>query len=120
MIQIGLDGGGWPINAMTLREILKALGFKDDGKKITLEKNDETNILLGSYPLLLVDDGMNNGVFPEYVTDVDASIHIEKVKAIDYVVGTDPKLDVDRIVKEENISVFNVFRDRAYVEDDEG
>lgn len=90
MKQIGTDFQGWPINALTLREILHKLGFEEDSETITLNKNEHINELLESYPLTLEDDGMAYGVRPMLITEVDSEIY------------EDP---------ESNLKVFNVFRD---------
>jgi hypothetical protein len=113
MIQIGLDFQGWPVHAMTLREILKRLGFEEDSKAITLIKSEETNRLLDSYPYLLEDDGMGYGVNGEYVTEASTDIWEKKILATDYeVVETGTSIpDIKKIVKEETINVFNLFRE---------
>ena len=61
MKQIGTDFQGWPVNALTLREILHKLGFEEDSETITLVKGEDSNKLLDSYPLTLEDDGMGYG-----------------------------------------------------------
>lgn len=113
MVQIGIDFQSWPIYAMTLREILKSLGFEEDSETVTLIKNEETNRLLDSYPYLLEDDGMGYGVNAEYITEVSPDVHEKKILAIDYEVtengGNLP--DVKKVTKEETISVFNLFRE---------
>ena len=112
MKQIGTDFQGWPICAMNLGEILKRLGFVEDDKAISLQKNEKTEKLLKSYPRLLTDDGMGYGVNPEYVTEVDTEIYDQKIKTIEEkVVSLPPFPQVDTIINEEEISVFNIFRD---------
>lgn len=111
MIQIGTDFQGWPVNAMTLREILKELGFEEDSETVTLIKSEETNRLLNAYPYLLEDDGMGYGVSAEYITEVSDDVREKKILAVDYEVGEDKKLDIRKVVKEETINVFNVFRE---------
>ena len=108
MVQIGIDYGGWPVDALTLREILKNLGFKDDGDKVYIEKD---NPILYAYPRLLEDDGAGYGVNAEYVTEADKEIYDVKIKTIDYEVGDDPKLDITTKTQTETINVFNLFRD---------
>ena len=90
MKQIGIDFQGWPINVLTLREILHKLGFEEDSKTITLIKDEHNNELLDSYPLTLEDDGMAYGIKPMLITEVDNEIY----KYDDF-----------------NLNVFNLFRD---------
>ena len=90
MKQIGTDFQGWPINALTLREILHKLGFEEDSKTITLIKNEDSNKLLDSYPLTLEDDGMAYGIKPMLITEVDSEIYEDE---------------------NSNLNVFNLFRD---------
>ena len=92
MKQIGIDFQGWPINALTLREILKKLGFEEDDKTISLIKNEDSNELLDAYPLLLADDGMAYGIDPMYVTECDDEVYEDE---------------------NTNLKVFNLFRERA-------
>lgn len=118
MIQIGIDFEGWPVNAMTLKQILKDLGFKEEDGKFFI-KNDSP--ILDAYPILLEDDGMAYGINPQFVIEADNEIHEHKIKAIDYELGDDPKIDVKMVVKDETINVFNIFRTVPdnKVEDDE-
>lgn len=105
-IKLYLDFQGWPVQPMTLREILLGLGFEEDSETITLIKNEETNQLLDSYPRLLQDDGMGYGINKCYITEVDNTIFDEKIKGIKF--GT----KFDEVHKtEENITVFNMFYD---------
>lgn len=87
MKQIGTDFQGWPINALTLREILQRLGFIEYLPGEFTIGNLE---LLDSYPLTLEDDGMAYGIKPMFITEVDNEIY---------------KND------ESNLNVFNLFRD---------
>lgn len=88
MKQIGIDFQGWPINALTLREILQKLGFVETlSGEFAFTDNPE---LLDSYPLTLEDDGMAYGIKPMLITEVDNEIY---------------KYD------ESNLNVFNLFRD---------
>lgn len=107
MKQIAIDFQGWPVNALTLKEILKNLGFKEEDGKIFI---DNENPILKAYPLLLEDDGMAYGVNPMFAIEVGKDIYEKKIKTIDYEIGEDPKLDIKRIVKDETINVFNIFR----------
>ena len=92
MKQIGIDFQGWPINALTLREILERLGFEEDDKTITFIKNEDTNKLLDAYPLLLEDDGMGYGINPMYIIECEAKVYTDE---------------------DSNLEVFNLFRERA-------
>lgn len=90
MKQIGTDFQGWPINALTLREILHRLGFEEDSETITLIKGEDNNELLDSYPLTLEDDGMAYGIKPMFITEVDNETYKDD---------------------ESKLKVFNLFRD---------
>ena len=112
MIQIGTDFQGWPVRAMTLREILECLGFEEDSRTITLAKNEETSRLLDSYPYLLEDDGMGYGVKGEYITEASSDIWEKKVLSVDYEANNnDNPLDVKKVTKEKTINVFTMFRE---------
>lgn len=86
MIEIGKDFQGWPLYAMTFREILESLGSKK------IEHNTYTidDSILDSYPRLLEDDGMGYGVNEQYITE--ASVEVYEAPSI-------------------NQKVFNIFRD---------
>ena len=112
MIQIGTDFQGWPVHALTLREILKRLGFEEDSETITLIKGEEVNRLLDSYPYLLEDDGMGYGVKGEYITEATSEVWKKKILAVDYEVGENENpMNVKKVTKEETINVFNLFRE---------
>lgn len=87
MKQIGTDFQGWPVNALTLREILHKLGFKErnQGEFIIYDE-----YLLDSYPLTLEDDGMAYGIKPMLITEVDNEIYEDE---------------------NSKLKVFNLFRD---------
>lgn len=89
MITIGYDFQGWPIKMMTLEEILKDLGFKENKGSWTISKK---NPFLKAYPCLLEDDGMAYGVNPQYITEVGTEIHDDKINM-------------------EDVKIFNVFRE---------
>ena len=79
MKQIGTEVmSDWPIYAYTLREILKELGFEEDDKTFTLIKNEESNVLLDSYPITLEDDGMGYGVNPMFITEISSEVYKNK------------------------------------------
>ena len=112
MKQIGTDFQGWPVYAMTLREILECLGFEEDSETITLIKSEEANRLLDAYPYLLEDDGMGYGVKGEYITEATAEVWEKKILAVDYEVSENENpMDVKKVTKEETINVFNLFRE---------
>lgn len=87
MKQIGIDFQGWPINALTLREILHKLGFRENNPGEFITENED---LLDSYPLTLEDDGMGYGIKPMLITEVDNEIYEDD---------------------DSNLNVFNLFRD---------
>lgn len=87
MKQIGIDFQGWPINALTLREILQKLGFIETLSGDFSFDNPE---LLDSYPMTFEDDGMAYGIKPMLITEVDNEIYEDD---------------------ESKLKVFNVFRD---------
>lgn len=95
---------------LTLSELLYNLGFKDDGEKMYLEKD---NPLLYSYPIILEDDGMGYGVKPRFVTEAHRSIYPHKVKTIEFCeINNEPgKQDIVEKIETENINVFTVFVD---------
>lgn len=72
MKTISYDFQGWPMNAMTLLEILEKLGFKKEGNKVVGEISED---LLNAYPVLLEDDGMGYGVNQQYIIEVDNNIY---------------------------------------------
>lgn len=111
MKRIGTDFQGWPIYAMTLREILKALGFEEDTETVTLIKSEETNRLLDSYPYLLEDDGMGYGVNGEYITEADTLVYNQKIKTINVRFNEETLTPEEDEIIEEEIPVFNIFRD---------
>lgn len=75
---IGEDFQGWPIKAMTLREIIDALDLTyttDDGMEVL--RSEKTDIL-NSYPVVLEDDGMGYGVNPRYVIETNDKFYDNK------------------------------------------
>jgi hypothetical protein len=72
MKTISYDFQGWPMNALTLWEILEKLGFKKEGNKVVGEVSED---LLNAYPVLLEDDGMGYGVNQQYIIEVDNNIY---------------------------------------------
>lgn len=105
---IGNDSQGFPIYALTLRQVLKELGFEEKDGVVSINGD---NPLLDAYPRLLMDDGMGYGILPQYMTCGDPNLYEVDINEIDYEVGEDKKLDITPIVKQEKIKVFNIFRD---------
>lgn len=90
MITIGYDFQGWPIKAMTLRDILESIGFeKNDAGEYAIKAD---NPILDAYPKLLEDDGMAYGVNEQYITEADDDTYDDKIY-------------------EEDVKVFNIFRE---------
>ena len=94
MKHITRDFQGWPVSMHTLKEILLALGFKENGKQIYLPKNKKNLRLLEAYPRLLEDDGMAYGVNEQYIIEADNDVY-------------------DAEIVGEKIDVFNIFRERV-------
>ena len=65
MKAISKDFQGWPIYALTWREILNKLPFVKNG---VIDQNDPR---LDIYPRTLEDDGMGYGVNEKFITSVD-------------------------------------------------
>lgn len=97
MLKIGEEVmSDWPINALTLREILDELGFKEGRPGHFFIDNVK---ILDAYPRTLQDDGMGYGVRAQYITEADCQIYEdETLKA----------------------NVFNIFRDEYRLTDKEG
>ncbi len=73
MEQIGTDFQGWPINKLTLKEILQEMGaikVRDIKGNDILGFNANDSVL-NSYPRTLEDDGMGYGVNEKFITSVD-------------------------------------------------
>lgn len=76
MKRIGTDFQGWPVCAMTLREMLLKLGFIEQEPGHFHILNTE---LLDSYPVTLEDDGMGYGVNDRYITEADNMMYEDEV-----------------------------------------
>lgn len=92
-IVLQYDWQGWPVNAMKLKDILKELGFIDNGEKIFLPHTEENDKLLNAYPRLLKDDGMGYGVDEEYICTAENDVFEETIG-------------------ENKVNVFNLFREK--------
>ena len=113
MKQISTDFQGWPVKALTLKEILLRLGFKENDKAVTLIKSEETNKLLDSYPRLLEDDGMAYGIDRGFVVEVGSNVYPFDREST----GQEERVKRYEIMKNEN--VFNLFFDQPFMEDEE-
>ena len=72
---IDTDFQGWPIYAVTLRELLERLGIVEIGEGLLSIKNPE---LLDAYPITLEDDGMAYGIKQQYLTnDIDTEVYYD-------------------------------------------
>ena len=110
MKHIGRDFQGWPVDAHTLEEILKDLGFKENKGSWSISKKSP---LLKAYPRLLEDDGMGYGVNAEYITEADKEIYNQEIETFDYeAIGEPPHYK--QVLKKETIPVFNFFRERPH------
>lgn len=76
---INLDFEGWPIEKMSIRDIIGHLGFIKDNKTNTWTIKDEK--ILDLYPVLLEPDGMGYGVNEQYITEVNV-YHDDKPSCI--------------------------------------
>ena len=108
MKHIKMDFQGWPVDMLTLEEILRFLGFKENKGSWTISKK---NPLLKAYPRLFEDDGMAYGVNPQYITEVDTEIYDAKVNTIEFVPAADSPMGFKEIDVPTDIKVFNVFRE---------
>ena len=112
------DFQGWPVNGLTLREILLDItGFKEEDGKISIDSN---NPILDAYPRILEDDGMGYGVSPKLVSEADPEIYEEEIDVLDI---PDITKDAEELLKEleaepvitepkthkETIKVFNLW-----------
>jgi hypothetical protein len=72
MKKIDIDFQGWPVHALTLKEVLLQLGLSESADGKTLQISVDNNIL-NAYPVLLEDDGMGYGVHPQYITEISTN-----------------------------------------------
>lgn len=72
MKQIRTDFQGWPVNALTLKEIFEILGLKIDDNNGSISGYIDEK-LLNSYPKVFEDDGMAYGVNPRFVSVIDSN-----------------------------------------------
>lgn len=73
MKKINTDFQGWPVEAMTLREILEKLGFIENQEGAFIQTGDPK--ILDSYPRVLIDDGMGYGADNSYIVEADTDIN---------------------------------------------
>lgn len=71
MKRIGIDFQGWPINAMTLKEILDKISTKSEDMEDNMTNYCFDRKVLDSYVRILEDDGMGYGVNPRYIICAD-------------------------------------------------
>lgn len=116
---IGYDFQGWPVTMLTLREMLKDLGFKEEDGIIYMLSHDE---LLDAYPVTLEDDGMGYGVNNQYVTEADREVYEREV--ITEEAYYDDNGNGKQVIKyrngKENVNVFNLFREEPHNKIEEG
>lgn len=100
MIKLHYDFQGWPMNALTFKELLNDLGFKPNENGDIVIPSDSP--LLEAYPSVLTDDGMGYGIREGYITEGDIEVY-------DYKIGDEPA------------KVFNIFiePDTPDIEDNE-
>lgn len=110
MKHIGRDFQGWPVDAMTLEEILKDLGFKENKNSWSISKKAP---ILKAYPRILEDDGMGYGVNAEYVVEADRAIYDQEVETFDYETVDEPP-HLKQVLKTETLPVFNIFREKPH------
>ena len=109
MKEIGTDFQGWPIYALTLKEILKQLGFTDTGDGYFIEKGNE---ILNAYPRLLEDDGMGYGIDSGFITLAEKDV---------YDFDRESTRQEERVKRYEAMNgekVFNLFIEEPYLEDE--
>ena len=76
MINLRYDFQGWPMNALTFKELLNDLGFTPENGAITIP---EGHPLLHAYPSILMDDGMGYGIHEGYVVEGDTYVYKRKI-----------------------------------------
>ena len=64
---INTDCQGWPVEALTLRELLQDIGFWEENVKLVMDINHPT---LDLYPVRLIDDSQCYGVGDQFFTSV--------------------------------------------------
>ena len=66
---IAFDFQGWPVEKMSLEDIIKRIGgvYNPDTNKYEIECTDK----LKRFPVVYEDDGMAYGVNPKYISEVD-------------------------------------------------
>jgi len=89
MIILRYDFQGWPMQALTLREFLTQLGFKEKDGNFSIPNEA---VILDAYPRLLEDDGMAYGINEQYIIVGDKDVYEDKIG-------------------EHDVKVFNIFRE---------
>lgn len=107
-ITLYYDFQGWPVNIMSLKDILINLGFKEENGQLSISSDDE---MLNAYPCLLEDDGMAYGVNPKFVTSVGDEYYDIDVKSLDIIDTKPDLLELKACKTEKRIDVFNLFID---------
>lgn len=109
MKEIRTDFQGWPIHALTLKEILKQLGFTDTGDGYFIEKGNE---ILNAYPRLLEDDGMGYGIDSGFITLAEKDVYDFDREST----GQEERVKSYEVMNGEK--VFNLFIEEPYLEDE--
>ena len=109
MKEIRTDFQGYPIYALTLKEILKQLGFTDTGDGYFIEKGNE---ILNAYPRLLEEDSMGYGLDSGFVTLAETDVYDFNREST----GQEERIKRYQVMNGEK--VFNLFIEEPYLEDE--
>lgn len=114
MIELSEDFQGWPIYGLTLREVLKELGFESKDGLFSISDNSE---ILDAYPRLLEDDGMGYGVDEQFLTVGDDYVYDTEIDTLrrNYKLLAEGELipDVESYEKVPvTVRCFNIFREK--------
>ena len=113
MIELREDFQGWPIYGLTLREVLKELGFETKDGLFSISDDSE---ILDAYPRLLEDDGMGYGVDEQFLTVGDDYVYDTEIDTLkrNYKPLAEGELipDIESYEKVPvSVKCFNVFRE---------